>query len=235
MNRVLICFALVLVSALPCAAIPITFFVDTPTFVERSRDIIIAKCIRPDLNQGPYWDNLHPAEVEVLTVLKGDRTPGKMRIATIYELKAGKTYLLASGGGLAYETSFLAIAERAVVEVPAKFRLDDLKGKKVAEQVQAVFTAAGLRDSDLLSKKMVPPIEVLELPPDAVTTLRLTLEQIVQKDRERVARAAQQLQQAKSEKEIREALREMEEAVQALKARLAKWEDRATPSTPKKP
>jgi hypothetical protein len=230
MNRLLLSFALVLVSARPCAAIIITFFVDIPTFIERSGDIVIARCVRPDLDQGPYLDNLHPAEVEVLTVLKGDKTRGRLRIATVYQLEAGKTYFLANSGGFAYGTNFLAIAERAVVKLPAKFRLEDLAGKKLTEQVQAVFTAAGLSDADLLSKTLVPPIEVMQLPPDA-----LTFEQIIQKDKERLARAVQKLQQSKSNQETREALREVEEAVNALKAILGTRGGLVAPSAPKKP
>jgi hypothetical protein len=233
MSRLLISFALVLVSTSPCAAIVITLFVDTPTFVERSRDIVIAKCVRPDLDQGPYWDNLHPAEVEVLAVLKGDRTAGKMRIATTSNLEAGKTYLLASGGGgLSYGTSFQAIAERSVVKLPAKFRLDDLKGKKLTEQVQAVFVAAGLTDADPLSKTLVCPVEVMQLPPAAAIPLK---QLIIQNDKERIARAVQRLQQSKSEKEMREALREVEDAVKLMKATLEKRSRLVVPSTPKKP
>jgi hypothetical protein len=232
MNRLLISFALALVLALPCAAIPITFFVDIPTFIERSRDIVIAKCIRPDVGQGFYIDNLHPAEVEVQSVLKGDKTLGTMRIATVYNLKAGKSYLLACGaGGFAYGTSFLAIAERSVVKLPAKFRLADLKGKKLAEQLQAVFKAAGLRDSDLLSKSPLWAEPVMQLPPDRL----MTLQPNVEKDKERIAQAAEKLRRSKSEKEMREALREVEEAVKAMKARLPNRGGLVAPATPKKP
>jgi hypothetical protein len=235
MNRLLLSFGVVLVSALPCAAIPIPSFVDIPTFVERSRDIVIARCIRPDVGEGTYIDNLHPAEVEVLSVLKGDKTTGKLRIATVYNLEAGKTYFLANSGGSAYGTNFLAIAERTVVKLPEKFRLADLKGKKLAEQVQAVFTAAGLRDADLLSKTLVPRLWEMRLPPDEAGTQVLTLELLVKRDKERVARAAQKVQQSKSVAELGEAVREMEEAVKALKATLASWGGLVAPSASKKP
>jgi hypothetical protein len=235
MRRVLISFAVFLIAALPCAAIPITLFVDTPTFVERSSDIVIARCIRPNFDEGPYLDGLHPAEVEVLTVLKGNKVKGKMRIATIWGMEAGKTYLLSCGtGGFAYKTDFLAIAERSVVELPAKLRLDDLKGKKLTEQVQAIFTAAGLPDSSLLAKSLFRPEPVVQLHADDAPLFVLTLERIVQMDKDRVAQAAHQVQQSKSPTELRVALREMEEAVSALKARLATWERRER-STPKAP
>jgi hypothetical protein len=236
MYRLLISFALVFVFALPCHAIVITLFVDTPTYVERSRDIVIAKCVRPDLGQGPYIDGLHPAEVEVLIVLKGGKAPGKMRIATTFGLQAGKTYLLACGaGGFADNTDFLAIAERSVVEVPANFRLGSLKGKKITEQVQAIFTAAKLPRSSVLAKYLEERmrIPVMKVPPDGGSFVPL-LEAVIQLDKERVARAARKVQQSKGPAEMREALRELEEAVKALKARLAIWE-RRLPSVPKKP
>ncbi len=230
MKRLLISFALVLVSALPCAAIPITLFIDIPTFLERSRDLVIARCTRPDLDQGPYIDGLHPAEVEVVSVLKGNKDKGKLRIATIYNLEAGKTYLLAcGGGGLAHETDFLAIAERSVVKLPDSFRLEDLKGKKLAKQVQTVFTAAGLSDKDLLLNRLKEPLPiVMQTPPDAAGVF----EKVDQQHKERIARAVQKLQQSKGDKEMRETLREIEEAVKAMQAALA---SRGSPTAPGKP
>jgi len=232
MNRLLISFALVLVAAMPCAAIPITLFVDTPTFVERSGDIVVAKCVRPDAGQGLYIDNLHPAEVEVLSVLKGGNSPGKMRIATVYNLEAGKTYLVANSGGSAYGTNFLAIAERSVVKLPTTFRVDDLKRKKLTEQVEAAFTAAGLRDADLLLKTWVSPVPVvMQTPPDAAPML----EQMNQQHKERIARAVQKLQRSKGDQEMRQTLGEVEEAVSAMKSMLATRGSPVAPASPKNP
>jgi hypothetical protein len=165
MRRVL--FALVLLAAQPAFAIPITLFVDTPTFVERSEDIVVAKCLRPDVGDGNYIDGLRPAEVEVVMVLKGNKALGKLRIATIYEMKAGEMYLLANSGGRAYDTNFLAIAQRSVVKLPEKFKLGDLKGKKVVEQVDFAFNAAGLKDSDRVSPPNAKPEVKFTLPADA--------------------------------------------------------------------
>jgi hypothetical protein len=228
----LISLAVVLASALPCAAIVITFFVDTPTFIERSFDIVIAKCLRPDIGEGTYIDNLHPAEVEVVMILKGGTTLGKLRIATVYNLEAGKTYLLANSGGMAYATNFLAVAERTVVKIPEKFRLDDLKGKKLADQVQAIFKV-GTNDAELLSKtfaRLSRDWVVMQTPPGRP----FSLEMLLQLDKERVTLAARKLKQSKSEKEMREALGEVEEAVKAMKARLATRDGLVAPG-PKKP
>jgi hypothetical protein len=227
-RRLLSCLVL-LISALPCAAIPITPFVDVPTFIERSRDIVIARCVRPDVGEGTYIDNLHPAEVEVLTVLKGDRPPGKMRIATVYNLAADKTYFLANSGGFAYETHFLTVANRTVVPLPASFRLDDLKGRKLTEQVQAVFSAAGLPEKEDRLPQL--PGEVLMLPEAGVPLLEF----LVSEDRERLVRAVRKLQESRTRKEMQVALRVVEEATTALKATLANPGAPKTPSVPRKP
>ena len=130
-----------LLTPLLCQAVPITIFTDTDTFVQRAQDIVIAKCLGPVPAGGQYDDGLYPVDVQVVSVLKGAKKAGKAKIATIYPMEAGKTYLLTSLGGSAHGTDFLAIPELSVVELPSNFRLDDLKGKKVAEQVQAVLAA----------------------------------------------------------------------------------------------
>ncbi len=136
---------LLLLIANAAQAIKVTTFVDTETFIERARDIVIAKCLGPVPNSRSYDDGLYPVEVQVLRVLKGPKNksmkPGKARIATIYPMEEGKTYLLTSMGGSAFGTEFLAVPELSVVEVPPNFQLNDLKGKTVKEQVQALFAA----------------------------------------------------------------------------------------------
>jgi hypothetical protein len=142
-------FAFLLVAA-PCSAIKVAAFTDTNTFVEHAQDILIAKCLGPVPDGTRYFDGLYPVGVEVLAVVKaagkaekgeGAQKPGRMKIATIYRMEAGKIYLLTSFGGSAYDTNFLAVPELSVVEVPANFKLGDLTGKTVVQQVQAVFAA----------------------------------------------------------------------------------------------
>ena len=126
-------------------AIKVTLFTDTATFIERAQHIVIAKCLRPVPDGRSYDDGLYPVDVQVLSVLKGPKNksmkPGKAKIATIYTMEEGKTYLLASMGGSAFGTQFLAVPELSVVEVSSNFQLDDLKGKTLKEQVQALFAA----------------------------------------------------------------------------------------------
>ena len=132
---------LVFFVAAEARAIKITAFIDTDTFVERSKDIVIAKCTGPVAKGDAFDDGLFPVNVRIVSVLRGDKKPGKAKIATIYPMESGKTYLLTSMGGSAHGTDFLAIPELSVVELPPNFRLADLDGKQVVEQVQAVFAA----------------------------------------------------------------------------------------------
>jgi hypothetical protein len=141
MKKLVMSLALMLLVTASAQAIKVTIFTDTDTFVQRAQDIVIAKCTGPVPNGQAYDDGLYPVDVQVLAVLKGAKKPGKATIATIYPMETGKSYLLTSLGGSAYGTDFLAVPELAVIELPPNFRLDDLKGKKVPEQVQAVFAA----------------------------------------------------------------------------------------------
>lgn len=145
MKAVLFSLTVVLFSALPCQAIKIAAFTDTDTFIERAKDIVIAKCLGPVPDVNRYDDGLYPIDVELITALKGPKNaimkPGKTKIATIYPMEVGKTYLLTSIGGSAYGTEFLAVPELSVVELPKSIKLEELKDKTVKEQVQMVFAA----------------------------------------------------------------------------------------------
>ncbi len=140
----------ILLLAVPCNAIKVSLFTNTDTFVQRAQDIVIAKCLGPVPDGRKYDDGLYPVDVEVLSVLKADKKAvksegaqksRKVMIATIYPMEAGKVYLLSSHGGSAYGASFLAVPELSVVEVPPNFKLADLNGKTVVQQVQSVFAA----------------------------------------------------------------------------------------------
>jgi hypothetical protein len=144
--------AIVFLNAVPGNAIKITLFTDTNTFVQRAQDIWIAKCLGPVPDGANYDDGLYPVDVEVVSVLKGAKKAAdaqkraKAQIATIYPMEAGKIYLLTSLGGSAFGTDFLAVPELSVVELPSNFRVDELNGKTLVEQVQAVFAARRLEN-----------------------------------------------------------------------------------------
>ncbi len=142
--------AVLLLVAMPCHAVKVSPFTDTETFVKRAKNIVIAKCIGPVSEDAKHIDGIYAVDVDVIHVLKGvekgddkgvPKKLGKMRIATIYPMEAGKTYLLTSLGGSAEGADFLAIPELSVVQMPQNFRLGDLKNKTIVAQVQAVFDA----------------------------------------------------------------------------------------------
>lgn len=121
-------------------AIKITLFMDTATYAERAKDIIIAACDRP-APEKEYGDGLHPVDVTVRDVLKGNSPVGAMKIATIYPMQSGKTYLLASLGGSVDGITFLAVPELSVVEIPVGFDTSVLKHKTLVEQLNSIFAA----------------------------------------------------------------------------------------------
>lgn len=121
-------------------AVPISFFSDTDTFIERAQDIVIAKCISVPKDGGfAFEDGLYPAEVEIQKTIKGKRAPGKLTVATIYPMRAGTQYLLTNTGGMAFNTDFLSLAELSVVSLPADTSLKELDGKTIKQQVQMSF------------------------------------------------------------------------------------------------
>ena len=121
-------------------AVPITLFQDTDTYIQRAKDLVVAKCTAVPKDGGEaHFDGLHPVEVQVLHSLKGDRQSGPLKVATIYPLEVGKTYLLANTGGTALGTDFLSLGELTVVEIAADLDLKWLTGKSTKEQVQRIF------------------------------------------------------------------------------------------------
>jgi hypothetical protein len=121
-------------------AIPVSLFHDTDAFIQRAHDIVIAKRVSiAEYGPRAMMDGMYPAQVEVLKVLKGDRKPGPLRIATIHDMTPGETYLIANTGGSAFDTDFLSLAELSVVSIPDYFRIDQLDGKGLKEQVHKIF------------------------------------------------------------------------------------------------
>ena len=132
-------------------AVPLIPPMDTQTFVDKATDIVIARCINPDVLGGGKTDGLTLVEGEVGAVIKGERKTGKTRLGTIGQpMAAGKNYMMASFGGNVFDTGFLAQSEQAVVELPGNFDLKSLAGKTVIEQTQAIFDARRAQVQKLL-------------------------------------------------------------------------------------
>ena len=76
---------------------------DTPTFVVKSTELLVVRCLNPDVKGGGKNDGLTLIDVEVLVVLRGARKVGNAKLATICQwMEKGQRYLLASFGGSAF-------------------------------------------------------------------------------------------------------------------------------------
>jgi hypothetical protein len=141
MSRSLAGLFVLLAPAVVCA-IPVFPPMDTPTFVAKSTDLLVVRCLNPDVKGGGKNDGLTLIEVEILVVLKGERKLGNAKLATIGQrMEKGQRYLLASFGGSAFDTGFLAQSDQAVVELPRDFELKSLEGRVLLERVQSIFDA----------------------------------------------------------------------------------------------
>lgn len=127
-------------AATDAQAIPITLFTDVETYLERAKEIIIARCIEVPEDGGiSAVDGFYPVTVDVVANLKGNRDLVHLKIGTIYPMQQGKTYLMTNTGGEAFGSNFLSLGELTVVSIPEGFDLDSLKGKPLKEQVELVF------------------------------------------------------------------------------------------------
>jgi hypothetical protein len=141
MSRLIAVIPFVLVPTMAWA-IPLLPPMDTPTFVVKSTDLLVARCVNPDIKGGGKNDGLTLIEVDVLVVLKGERKVGNAKLATMGQrMEKGQRYLLASFGGSAFDTGFLAQSDQAVVELPPDFDLKSLDGVVLLERVQGIFDA----------------------------------------------------------------------------------------------
>lgn len=131
---------LVLTATASASAIPLVPVMDTEQFVVKASDILVVRCVNPDLKSGPKIDGMTLVEVEVLSVLKGERKVGNAKLATIGQrMEKGKRYLMASFGA----SEFLAQSDQAVVELPSDFDIESLAfaTDKLLNRVQKIFDA----------------------------------------------------------------------------------------------
>jgi len=132
-------YFLVLFWAVSGQAVVVSPFVDVKTMINRSPDIVIAKCITiPGYAPSRFEDRVYPAKVEVRMVLKGEKRIGPTTIATLYRLEPDKTYLFCNSGGSACGTDFVSVAELSVVPVPLEFTIS-LEGKTLEQQMTTIY------------------------------------------------------------------------------------------------
>lgn len=159
MKAILLVLLAGLVACPTASAVPVSLFSDIDTFLKRAEQIVVAKCVSvPEGAPNGFIDGFYPAEVSVLKSLKGDLPPGALTVATIYEMIPGERYLLASSGGGAFDTKFLALGELTVVPVPENFDLKLLEGKTTKQQVQMLFA----RHLYEIERKLAPLLEQKE-------------------------------------------------------------------------
>jgi hypothetical protein len=169
MSRLLVGLLILLAPMVACA-VPVLPPMDTPTFVAKSTDLLVVRCLNPDVKGGAKNDGLTLIEVEVLVVLKGNRKVGNAKLATIGQrMEKGQRYLLASFGGSAFDTGFLAQSDQAVVELPPDFdvKSPDFATDKLQYRVQRIFDARRVqverlirqlqRERAVLDRTAVPP------------------------------------------------------------------------------
>lgn len=133
------------------SAFPISFFPGIDTYLERYDDIVIAECV--SVAEAPHRHGFFPAEVKVLETLEGNRKPGLLKIATIYQMKPGQRYLLTNTGGNAFDTDFLTLGELTVV--PVHDDLKTLAGKTKKQKLQIIFS----RELYEVERKLAPLLQ----------------------------------------------------------------------------
>jgi hypothetical protein len=118
--------------------IPVVPFIDTPSWVNRAKDIVLAEALTDAL--GPGTDGVAPYDVRVLRIIKGERKLGNLRVGTS-GLQKGRIYMLTGFGGVVDNMDFITNGELAIVELPPQFETGTLKGKTATQQVQSILDA----------------------------------------------------------------------------------------------
>lgn len=140
MKRFWLMVTVVLLASSQAYGVPISLFADVETYLERAKEIVIVQCVSiPEEGTETFVDGFFPANLEAVMTLKGERKPGPLTVATIYDMKPKQKYLLANSGGQAFGTDFLALAELSVIPMAANFDLEKLKGKELKQQVQMIM------------------------------------------------------------------------------------------------
>ena len=134
------CLGVLATIAGPVGAVLIATFQSTHNLVERSPDIVIARCVSiPKGAPLAFPDGVFTAEIEVESILKGKGKPGKASLHTAFGMEAGQRYLVC--GTPRSVTTLGAFSELALVRVPDSLKLTALHGMPLEEQVRAIFAA----------------------------------------------------------------------------------------------
>ena len=140
-SMIKVCGVILLLFVICCPAFAVknTLFVDTDTFIERAKDIVVAQCVSIS-SKNTSEEGIGAVDVKILKTLKGDKKPGHTRVETIYNMEPNTIYLLYNSGDNISGIDFCAIPQLSVVALPKGFNLDELNDKGLKEQVQCIFS-----------------------------------------------------------------------------------------------
>ena len=140
MNRLRLAILLALLAvAGTAAAVLVASFKNWDELTTKSPDIIIARCtIAP--KEGLVVNGMNWADIEVLSVLKGDTKTGAARMVSQYEPRQGERFLMFS----TYQSNehyraYNATEDYRIVPLDRYFQVSEITGKPLAEQIQIVL------------------------------------------------------------------------------------------------
>lgn len=149
------------------------FRIDAESYVERAEDIVIGRFtgirhLTGSSNRYPSSDVVPEADFEILRVLKGSRPKGNTRVACYGRLEKSRLYLLRNGGGKTEQTSFIALDQLSVVEIPPEFDLSTLDRQETHHQVRTIF-AARKSQIEQLKTKIERQLRLLQMEQQSLT------------------------------------------------------------------
>ncbi len=126
---------------------------DAQSFADKATELFIVKCLDPELNKGAKISPSAISEIDVLSVIKGERQPGKSRlISRPHPMEAGKLYLVAVFRTKPKQPAYEAQSPQAFTEIPGNFDRTRLTGKPAAQQAVMIFEARREQVDTLIQK-----------------------------------------------------------------------------------
>jgi hypothetical protein len=131
---------LLITCSLTALATIIQHFQGWDKLIKSSPEIVVAKCLPPAINTTNkptiIMDGLKRANIDVVSVLKGNCNGGKSELTTWYEMKPGEFYLLF---GFFETRYFQAFEEHRVIPIGTSFDTNEIEGKKLEVQIRTLL------------------------------------------------------------------------------------------------
>ena len=132
-------FLSLFVAVTTASATIVVSFTSWDYLIQRSSDIVIARCTATTPNPGAINGMIH-SEIEVTTVLKGNTTPAPAKMVSQYWPHQGERFLLFSIHTTnKFFSGYSAVEEYRIVPIDHYFRVEDLAGKPLTEQIQLIL------------------------------------------------------------------------------------------------